>query len=259
MPGALDCGSEPVAADDTFDGTALDRCRWNVVNEVRAGYRVAGGKLEIDARAGDLSGGTTSAENVILQKTPQADSTWTAETTVAVDGTDDYIQSGLVAYGNGQNYGKLVVMNHPDNGWVVELGKITGGALGYSPVQKLPIGANTTGVRLKLISDGEALRGQYSVDGGTTWVNVGEQPDGYLGLVGAASGDLRALVNSINIQRKSAYTQKATASGATVEQLAFTSGCNLIAQTGAGEKYKAPDGAWKTRTAAAPDRDPRCV
>ncbi|MBM6576053.1 YdbL family protein [Microvirga sp. SRT01] len=88
---------------------------------------------------------------------------------------------------------------------------------------------------------------------------VGEQPDGYLGIVGAASGDLRALVNSINIQRKSAYTQKATASGATVEQLAFTSGCNLIAQTGAGEKYKAPDGAWKTRTAAAPDRDPRCV
>ena len=88
---------------------------------------------------------------------------------------------------------------------------------------------------------------------------VGEQPDGYLGIVGAASGDLRALVNSINIQRKSAYTQKATASGATVEQLAFTSGCNLIAQTSTGEKYKSPDGTWKTRTAAAPDRDPRCV
>ncbi|KQR80902.1 YdbL family protein [Sphingomonas sp. Leaf343] len=88
---------------------------------------------------------------------------------------------------------------------------------------------------------------------------VGEQPDGYIGIVGAASGDLRALVNSINIQRKSAYTQKATASGATVEQLAFTSGCNLIAQTSAGEKYKGPDGVWKTRTAAAPDRDSRCV
>ena len=88
---------------------------------------------------------------------------------------------------------------------------------------------------------------------------VGEQPDGYLGVVGGGSADLRALVSSINIQRKAAYTQKAQASGATVEQLAFTSGCNLIAQTGAGEKYKAPDGAWKTRTAAAPDRDPRCV
>ena len=88
---------------------------------------------------------------------------------------------------------------------------------------------------------------------------IGEQPDGYLGLVGAASGDLRALVNNINIQRKSAYTQKAQASGATVEQLAFTSGCNLIAATKSGEKYKTPDGVWKTRTAAAPDRDSRCV
>ncbi len=88
---------------------------------------------------------------------------------------------------------------------------------------------------------------------------VGEQPDGYLGLVGAASNELRALVNNINIQRKSAYTAKAQASGATVEQLAFTSGCNLIAQTSAGEKYKTPDGVWKTRTAAAPERDSRCV
>ena len=88
---------------------------------------------------------------------------------------------------------------------------------------------------------------------------VGEQPDGYLGLVGAASGDLRALVNNINIQRKSAYTQKAQASGATVEQLAFTSGCNLILQTNPGEKYKTPNGVWKTRTAGAPERDSRCV
>ena len=88
---------------------------------------------------------------------------------------------------------------------------------------------------------------------------VGELPDGYLGLVGGGSAELRALVNAINIQRKAAYTQKAQATGATVEQLAFTSGCNLIAQTKPGEKYRAPDGGWKTRTAAAPERDPRCV
>ena len=88
---------------------------------------------------------------------------------------------------------------------------------------------------------------------------VGEQPDGYLGIVGAGSAELKALVNNINIQRKSAYTQKASASGATVQQMAFTSGCNLIAQTDAGEKYKGPDGTWKTRSAAAPDRDSRCI
>jgi uncharacterized protein YdbL (DUF1318 family) len=30
---------------------------------------------------------------------------------------------------------------------------------------------------------------------------IGEQPDGYLGVVGAGSAELRALVNAINIQR----------------------------------------------------------
>src|SRR5258706_5876746 len=87
---------------------------------------------------------------------------------------------------------------------------------------------------------------------------VGEQPDGYLGIVGAGTPELRALVNNINIQRKAKYTQRAAA-GATVEQFAFTSGCNLILKTMAGEKYKAPDGTWKTRTAAPPERDSRCV
>lgn len=87
---------------------------------------------------------------------------------------------------------------------------------------------------------------------------VGEQPDGYLGIVGAATPALRALVNNINIQRKAKYTASAAA-GATVEQMAFTSGCNLILQTVPGEKYLSPNGEWKTRTAAQPERDPRCV
>lgn len=87
---------------------------------------------------------------------------------------------------------------------------------------------------------------------------VGEQPDGYLGVV-SGGADVRALVSNINIQRKSAYTQKAQASGATVEQMAFTSGCNLIQQTAPGEKYRAPDGSWQTRGNGAPQRDSRCV
>lgn len=88
---------------------------------------------------------------------------------------------------------------------------------------------------------------------------IGEQPDGYLGVVGGGSPQIRALVSNINIQRKSAYTQQASANGATVEQLAFTSGCNLIAQTARGEKYRTPGGAWATRGAGAPERDARCV
>ncbi len=88
---------------------------------------------------------------------------------------------------------------------------------------------------------------------------VGEQPDGYLGVVGAGSAAVRALVNNINIQRKAAYTQQSAQAGATVDQFAVTSGCNLIAKTAPGEKYKAPDGSWKTRTAAPPERIASCI
>jgi uncharacterized protein YdbL (DUF1318 family) len=87
---------------------------------------------------------------------------------------------------------------------------------------------------------------------------VGEQPDGYLGVVGEGTPAIRALVNSINISRKSVYTAGASG-GSTIEQFAFVSGCNLIAKTVPGEKYKTPGGEWKTRTSAPPERDQRCV
>jgi uncharacterized protein YdbL (DUF1318 family) len=87
---------------------------------------------------------------------------------------------------------------------------------------------------------------------------VGEQPDGYLGVVGSATPELQALVNNINIQRKKQYTAQA-ASGSTVQQMAFVTGCNLILRSAAGEKYQAPDGRWLTRGSEAPVRDPRCL
>lgn len=88
---------------------------------------------------------------------------------------------------------------------------------------------------------------------------IGELPDGYIGAVGTPTKELSALVNKINIQRKAVYTQKSAASGSTVEEMAFTTGCNLILKTAPGEKYRDPAGNWQTRTAAAPKRDPRCV
>lgn len=85
---------------------------------------------------------------------------------------------------------------------------------------------------------------------------VGEQPDGYLGVV-SGGADIQALVRDINIKRKAAYTASAQASGATVEQFAFTSGCNLVAKVGRGEMYRTPSGQWKENT-GSPELDPRC-
>jgi uncharacterized protein YdbL (DUF1318 family) len=87
---------------------------------------------------------------------------------------------------------------------------------------------------------------------------VGEKTDGYLGLVGGANAELRALVDDLNIKRRANYTDRARAQSATVEEYAFTQGCILIARTAPGEKYQGPSGAWQTRTAAPPQRDSRC-
>lgn len=87
---------------------------------------------------------------------------------------------------------------------------------------------------------------------------IGEKVDGYLGVVGAGNSALKAMVDDLNIKRKAVYAQKAQTQHATVEEYAFTSGCLLISQTTPGEKYQGPDGAWKTRTAAPPERDARC-
>lgn len=87
---------------------------------------------------------------------------------------------------------------------------------------------------------------------------IGEQSDGYLGVVGGASPDVVAMVKDLNIKRKAAYTDKAQQTNSTVEQFAFTSGCVQILRTVPGEKYQAPNGSWQTRTSADPQRDSRC-
>jgi len=88
---------------------------------------------------------------------------------------------------------------------------------------------------------------------------VGEGVDGYLGFPTPPAPDVRRVADDINIKRRALYAQRAAEQHATVEDYAFTTACHLILQTVPGEKYQAPDGSWKTRTAAPPLRDGRCV
>jgi uncharacterized protein YdbL (DUF1318 family) len=88
---------------------------------------------------------------------------------------------------------------------------------------------------------------------------VGEQMDGYLGIVGAETADLRRIVADINIKRRAVYTEKASAANATLEEYALTAGCLAIERTVPGEMYQAySTKAWTKRGAGPPDRDPRC-
>jgi len=87
---------------------------------------------------------------------------------------------------------------------------------------------------------------------------VGEKPDGYLGVVGGQSAAVQSMVSDLNIRRRENYAQKAQEQGVTLQEYAMTQGCVLIARTQAGEKYQAPDGSWQTRGSGPPVRDGRC-
>lgn len=87
---------------------------------------------------------------------------------------------------------------------------------------------------------------------------IGERMDGFLGIVGAPTPELKRLVDDINIKRRAVYAQRAQENNATLEEYAISAACQLIVKTVPGEKYQAPDGGWRTRTAEAPVRDPRC-
>ena len=82
---------------------------------------------------------------------------------------------------------------------------------------------------------------------------VGEQSDGYLGLVGAAPADVRAQMEQVNIQRRAAYTQLATQRGATIEEVAAATACQLFSgRVGPGQYYRLPDGVWRQREGKTP-------
>ena len=91
---------------------------------------------------------------------------------------------------------------------------------------------------------------------------VGEQTDGYLGLVPGAniSADLRGRVNQINIQRRAVYTRRAEARSVSVEEVGYAVACDVFENRIAnGERYRNEAGQWRTRTASAPaEKGSRC-
>ncbi|HYI20395.1 MAG TPA: PKD domain-containing protein, partial [Solirubrobacteraceae bacterium] len=161
--------------DDQFDGTSLDVCRWSeIVREDAAEYRVAGGRLEIDALDGDMYGGSTGAKNLIMQPAPQGG--WEAVTKVTLPQGEEYEQAGLIVHENDADFAKLVLIDVVGVGWRVELGQNVGGAAVFEEALDrsgaLPANINETGVWLKLVSDGSFLTGYWSADG-TTWNQLG--------------------------------------------------------------------------------------
>jgi len=88
---------------------------------------------------------------------------------------------------------------------------------------------------------------------------VGEQADGYLGVVPGASisADVRGHVDQNNIRRRALYTSRAQERNATVNEMAAAVACEVFSgRIAVGERYRNEQGQWRQRTASSPVQVP---
>jgi uncharacterized protein YdbL (DUF1318 family) len=76
---------------------------------------------------------------------------------------------------------------------------------------------------------------------------VGERYDGYLGISAEVPANVRSQVASINIQRRTLYSNLAASKGASPNDVGITAGCELLGRVAVGEAYMLIDGAWRRR------------
>ena len=89
---------------------------------------------------------------------------------------------------------------------------------------------------------------------------VGEQADGYLGVVGAPTAEIRSKVNAVNIKRRAYYTEIAQKRNAKIEEVGAATACEIFAsRIQAGQYYRLSDGVWRQREAGQTvQRPPYC-
>ena len=75
---------------------------------------------------------------------------------------------------------------------------------------------------------------------------VGEQSDGYVGVVAPAAG-AQALADSVNAQRKAEYEKISAANHQPVDVVAKLAAVQVIKKLDKGEYYQAADGSWTKR------------
>jgi len=77
---------------------------------------------------------------------------------------------------------------------------------------------------------------------------IGEGVDGYVHLVEKnAPADIKALVSSVNAQRKEKYASIAATRGVPLEDVAVLAGAKLVERAGAGEYVLDSSGTWRRK------------
>jgi arabinan endo-1,5-alpha-L-arabinosidase len=106
-------GARVTSLSDAFGGSKL-ASRWSWIREPAADtWSISGGRLRIETQAADLFEGSNDA-SVLLERAPEG--SFVAETRVRLDVPAEgccfnYVQAGLVLYGNDDAFVKLAVVS----------------------------------------------------------------------------------------------------------------------------------------------------
>ena len=90
-----------------------------------------------------------------------------------------------------------------------------------------------------------------AVDAARAMGAVGERYDGYVGIASPVSAQVRSQVATINIRRRSLYSNLAASKGASPQDVGVTAGCQLLARVPVGGSFLLADGVWRRRAGSA--------
>ena len=160
--------------DDPFDGTSLDKCRWNaVVAEDPTKYSVADGGLNLTTTRGEIYQGNTDKSNLIMQSASHANEDYVLETKIDVSGLDGgYSQGGIMAYGSDANYVKIAPIADDWTGFQrvnrIELRSEVNDTVANGPDIEVTAEQAENPIWLRLTKTGTTYKGEVSFDG-QTW------------------------------------------------------------------------------------------
>ncbi len=88
---------------------------------------------------------------------------------------------------------------------------------------------------------------QVSLDAARAAGQIGERPDGLVGIVAAPSAEVEALVKEINTRRLSQYEEIARRTGTSLPAVQAVAGEKAIQQSPAGSFVMDDKGAWRRK------------
>ncbi|MGC5616853.1 family 16 glycoside hydrolase [Georgenia sp. Z1491] len=162
-----------ISADDEFDGTVVDTCRWDIINYDPELATVADGAYNVTTTDADFYAGDNSPVPNILQNRVLTGDQWTVETTFSADLGSAYQQGGIIVYGDEDNYVKLdpvYATNGSDTPLRVELRSEVGGEI-QNPQDDLTDLPLSDEYHVRLTRDGDTFTGAFSTDG-ETWQDL---------------------------------------------------------------------------------------